>query len=500
MRLYHLLLVSTLVVAFLCIAAQARDYSKRSDALTSSVALLDEFGQIAGFQLPLKGRPRQEAAINPLAKRAYSVPYNMAPFQAIAWGIPITVGSTSTPVYVDLDTGSADLLVSGTICQGGTAGGCTSGVPYVMSSGGSYFACASSTNCPGVQGAVTCDTGFATMSGQYCVAKDCYGDGTGALSVVVTDTLGIPGVPSTTSVQYGSIYNPIKSNCLAVKPSFGAGFLSANWTGLFGVSFPGAGVIQSNPLDHLLAANGLPDMFSLCVLQSAAFMSIGADYRCNSQFVFVPISSPSSVLSINLGDVGVNGNSLGLSSSQLNQVNFPTIVDSGTSLIVLNNATSTALWGSLQGICTTNPSLVGICNVTYANSIFVKTFALSGQEALNYPPISFTIPGSSSDYTVTLQSSDWILPFQQIGNTLFYRAGFQLYAGKQTILGDTFMGAVHVVFDKANNQIGFGPLSTCTLSAASSNCNPPTSSSSSNTGSASTLTSPLVEALRLVQN
>jgi len=65
---------------------------------------------------------------------------------------------------------------------------------------------------------LNCDTGVPGCGD--VTAKDCYGDGSGAQSAVVNDPF-IPGVPNSVIVAYGSIFQPINSNCLSNNPTSG---------------------------------------------------------------------------------------------------------------------------------------------------------------------------------------------------------------------------------------------------------------------------------------
>ena len=463
-----------LFVLFLGVTA-ANWRGPRSDELSEAIS---QPGR-AGFQLPMKVLSPEQALAR--KRTGYSVPFSMNS-HAETWGIPIRVGSTSS-LTVIFDTGSSDLLVSGNLC---TTDGCTTGTKYSPSSGASYVTCTDASSCGGNSYWEFCDNSDVTDGNSYCAAENCYGGGYGAYSLVITDTFGIPGIPITVNTGFGNIYSPVASNCGTINETYGGGLIVQGWSGILGVSFVQDSVIGTNPppLDALLAANNLPIIFSMCVEQTNAFLSVGADYYCNSDFAFTPIVSLSDTANqffINLADVGVGSTSLGLGASSINDGG--TLVDSGTSLMLLNTELFNGLFNSLHSLCGST-NLVGICGQTIDTSIFVEDFALTSSQFGEYPSIYFKI-GTA---TITLLNSDYLIDDGSAGiGKTYYFAGFE--ESYFNILGDIFLQKVHAVFDKGRGVIGFGQLSDCTL-AASSYCNrtaPAHTSPASNLASSSFL-------------
>jgi len=63
-------------------------------------------------------------------------------------------------------------------------------------------------------------------------------------------------------------------------------------------------------------------------------------------------------------------------------------------------------------------------------------------------------PGQTFNTSVPPQS--WLVP-----NGNCYTLGLQSVVGVGIVLGDLFMENYYIVFDKANNRLGFAPLTNC---------------------------------------
>jgi len=325
---------------------------------------------------------------------------------------------------------------------------------------------------------------FSTCNSNECDVVDCYGDNSGASSVVTIDTVGLVGVPKAAFTAFGNIFQTYSQSSTACGVA-GPGFEIPPFSGIFGVAFPLLQVIPDNKtvLDAICDANDVPRIFSLCINPNQAFLSLGQDYytKFPSFFAWLPLwpLPPLYYSIILLGVRLVPNNSpqvlVPLNSSFLESVN--TIVDSGTTFISVPNALAQSLFQTLQNMCST-VTLVGICGKTFATSIInLLCYKLTSEEMAAYPvlqlsllcvggvPCSFDIPPSL--YFLPCSSAD------------FFTVGVQLSGDNTFILGDLFMQNFHVVFDKVHYVVGFGNQTTCSLNPSHASSSSPSPSPAS---------------------
>jgi len=402
----------------------------------------DEISKITpkrGISVPMKRIPRRIDPI--LAKRSVSVPYQ---YDSGAWGVAILAGQQTEELYLLMDTGSFDMFVVGDQCVN-----CINPAPPAT-----YIPSPSET----VESCSTVCTQYSTnycYGGSECRINVTYGDGSGAVSTIVNDLVQFPTLNSV---------NGYFGNVRSVQTGQST-FLVAGQAGIIGAAYVTGSSMPTNAgtlLDAMAAANNFPNIFSLCINQNNPFMSFGQDYSGSAGFQWTAVTQPAVYYTITLDDMllspgGSSGTSLGLSSAQLN--NGGVIVDSGTSLIVLDSTIYTTLYNQLFALCGTGSNLVGICGVSQANSIFYAAYALTGDQISAYPTIQFTVSCSSGTCSaLDVPPEAWIVQY----TATTYTAGISENSAG-SILGDVFMQNFHVVFDKTRNQVGFASQTTCNL-------------------------------------
>jgi len=163
-----------------------------------------------------------------------------------------------------------------------------------------------------------------------------------------------------------------------------------------------------------------------------------------------------------MNDLQVNGVTLGYSTTDYSDPNC--IVDSGTTFLLLPSGPLSALEDVLVGMCS-DTTLYGLCNTAEGQSILDSyCYPMTSSQIAQYPTLTIYLSGLTSP--ITLTPDIYLTPLQQNEQNLRC-FGISSAGSFGTILGDTFMRSSHVVFDRAGNQVGFGPLSTCPNSPAS---------------------------------
>jgi len=191
-------------------------------------------------------------------------------------------------------------------------------------------------------------------------------------------------------------------------------------------------------------------------------MSLGDNYWGNSGYKFTPLQDEIWYI-IYLEDWLFGGVSLNISAWDLNDNQV--IVDSGTTLIIVDNQVMTATQNLLTGLCSTT-NLVGVCGLTYNNSIFNSNcFLMTPAQVNAFPNMTISMYGSPN-FPLTI--SPWQYLWQGAGIPNYFCMGIQEMDGLPIILGDVFLQNFHVVFDRYQDAVGFGALTGCPNSTLNS--------------------------------
>ena len=197
----------------------------------------------------------------------------------------------------------------------------------------------------------------------------------------------------------------------------------------------------------------MPDAFSMCLLTKGGTLSLGVDYSKDSRFRWTDITQEQ-WYTVTLNDIKFGSQSIGVSSWDLNENGV--IVDSGTTLFIVTTDVMTAINATLYSLCKTT-NLIGICNAPKGQTLFDgQCFNMTSAQTAQFPTLTLTLDGLGD---LTVQPTDYL--WQGAGIPGAYCLGIQGMDGNGIIIGDVIMQRYHVVFDRYNSKVGFGPLSSC---------------------------------------
>jgi len=98
-----------------------------------------------------------------------------------------------------------------------------------------------------------------------------------------------------------------------------------------------------------------------------------------------------------------------------------------------------------------------VCNVQQGQSLFDGTcFTMTDQQVRAFPDLTLCLAKIKA---LTISPFDYL--WQGNGTLGVYCFGIQAIDELPVIIGDVFMQNFHVVFDRATDMVGFGPLSSC---------------------------------------
>lgn len=125
-----------------------------------------------------------------------------------------------------------------------------------------------------------------------------------------------------------------------------------------------------------------------------------------------------------------------------------TIVDSGTTLTLLPQSVYNSLKSYFQTYYSYLPLVSGSETMWYGSEYCL----LSSSTISNYPTLYFVFDGA----TVAMPPQNYLYQTLDTKNNPAYCFGISPSTDGNTVLGDTFMRGLYVIFNQQTNQVGFG--------------------------------------------
>ncbi len=380
--------------------------------LLRSFCALSLVGVGAHISIPLKRKQKPRSArLTHGAESVSSIPVPLSNFQDLQYTGPVSVGTPPQTFEVVFDTGSSDLWITGSQCT--------------SCSGSQRFNEAASS---------TYDDTCSGCGGSPRELVD-YGSGP-VMGFLFRDTVTLGGVSVTQQIM-GDV------------TSMGSGQQGLRDEGIFGLGFQSlAQFTDPMPINRILPAQSLPKAYAFYLTINETTGStvtfggydptilgsktVGYTDVAAAQYWSVDMSR------FTIGDTYFSGGGL------------LSIVDSGTSLIIIPTSAAQTLFQGIQFSFSGGSQCQIIDDGGALGYVCPDTLDLSG-----FPDIQINFPQSGAtgnDTIVTLPGNTvWLSGFY-VGYVLL---GIQGQGDDLVILGDVFMRQAYTLFDKDNLRIGF---------------------------------------------
>ena len=350
----------------------------------------------------------------------------------------VSVGTPPKEYSVQIDTGSILCAIPSDTCVISSENDAPcipkdDGYDPSASSGHVAYTC---SNCPN----------------KTCVNDDCefivtYGDGSSIVGELFTDTFGI-GDHSFPGANLGAINTETQR------------FENGVVDGILGLAFVDADPATGTSVFKTMVDHGFENKFGLLLTQNNPMMTLGYidESLLGSDMVYTDIVSDT-LYFVDLKEIRVGNNVI--SDTETSMPN--TIVDSGTTEIILPSHLYISLVDEMQKSCSTSEPIFGLCG---EHSIFSgECFSFSSAILSKFPNITFKLGGSGEIDTISLTIGPEVyLRSLESQSETFYCWGAASVLQNMVILGDTFMGGFYVEFDRSKNRIGFSAVSSSTSS------------------------------------
>ncbi|XP_065869109.1 aspartic proteinase 36-like [Euphorbia lathyris] len=351
----------------------------------------------------------------------------------------VQLGSPPKDFYVQIDTGSDVLWVGCSSCNGCPV---TSGLQIPLSffdpgssSTAKLISCSDQRCSAGLESA---DTLCASQTNQ-CGYTFQYGDGSGTSGYYVTDLLHLDTVSGGSVISNSSA--PVVFGC-SISQTGDLTKSDRAVDGIFGFGQQSMSVISQ------LSSQGItPNVFSHCLKgddSGGGILVLGEIVEPN--IVYTPLVPSQIHYNLNLQSIAVGGQTLAIDPSVFgSSSNQGTIVDSGTTLAYLAEGAYKPFFNAIMS----SVSQSARSYISQGNQCFLLTSSVNDV----FPQVSFNFAGGAS---MVLSPQDYLLQQNPIAGAQVWCMGFQKTSGQEiTILGDLVLKDKIVVYDIANQRVGW---------------------------------------------
>jgi hypothetical protein len=315
----------------------------------------------------------------------------------------------------------------------------------------------SAVGCQDTNQGVSCPSCGPNQQCQYTIT---YGDQSGYTAIVYNDTLSVGGM-TVTDQLLGAITSEKTPN---------GPFEPNGVDGIIGVAFTGLSEVFAPDFIDNLAMEGQiqQNIFTMCLNlgingPTGGALTLGGEGPYgNGNYQYTPILQTQGqylFYTVNMTDMQVNGQSLGLPPSSYN--NDGAIVDSGTNDFIVSNKVFNTIKQIFLNNCS-NSNLKGVCTgVSGGKTIFDgECYSMTPQEVNQYPNLNIMLGDPSNMVMLSVPPTHYVTQGDCSDASLY---SLSLYGaeGDGTIMGDVVIMAYSVVFDRVNYQVGFSPSQNC---------------------------------------
>lgn len=357
---------------------------------------------------------------------------------SVEYYLSIGLGNPPQTFNVQIDTGSSLFAVPMQGCKE-----CSHGHnPYdpTKSSSGTVISCSDGNMCSKKQ----CYTGLAGS----CLFNVTYGDHSNIKGALIQDQATFQGISTDISVKlvFGGILSELPNN----------GFQSSNVDGIFGLAYGSERMAclpncVVPPFDVMEKYAGIRDIFSLRLGEhhqhslDGVMTFGGVEPNQTSDPLYTPILEETYYV-VGFDDMEIGGVSIMTKRAHYGL----TVVDSGTTFLILTKGVYASVKKTFQA---------HYCHLPYIcsdNNIFDHGKCLSSASVnisvINeFPKVSLVLEGVK----LTLDPSYYMERIPTIHGDIYCLGMVDSGSDSITILGDTFMKAFYIIFDRENKRIGF---------------------------------------------
>ena len=188
------------------------------------------------------------------------------------------------------------------------------------------------------------------------------------------------------------------------------------------------------------------DLFTICFAQKDGYFSMGEidnTYHLEKQIKYVPLTSPTGNYYINLKKITFANKEI--------QNTYTAFIDSGTTISYFPRSIYNAIITEFKTFCENKEcgKFQDVKSLGYCGFFNTKEKLLYAINNL-WPNITFYFEG----YNYVLLAKDYYFEYKD-GNNFGACLGFEGEGASRLTLGGTFMHGHDIIFDKANNRIGF---------------------------------------------